>query len=106
MPVKRLHSLLKLYLRKLRFLAKDITLQMRDGEIQLVAASLSFSTILSLVPFLAVILATFQFFGGNDILYSKVENLLLLYFKEAAGAEFTSVIKTSIRNIHTGTLGV
>jgi membrane protein len=58
------------------------------------------------VPFLAVILATFQFMGGNDIIYSKVENLLLLYFKEAAGNQFTQIIKTSIRNIHTGTLGL
>ncbi len=87
-------------------LASDIALQMKDGELQLVAASLSFSTILSLVPFLAVILATFQFMGGNDIIYSKVENLLLLYFKEAAGNQFTQIIKTSIRNIHTGTLGL
>lgn len=87
-------------------LASDISMQMKDGELQLVAASLSFSTILSLVPFLAVILATFQFMGGNDIIYSKVENLLLLYFKEAAGNQFTQIIKTSIRNIHTGTLGL
>lgn len=84
----------------------DIVHQMRDGEIQLVAASLSFSTILSLVPFLAVILATFQFLGGNDILYAKVENLFLVYFKEAAGHDFARIIKLSIRNIHTGTLGV
>lgn len=83
----------------------DLMHQLRDGEIQLVAASLSFSTLLSLVPFLAIILATFKFLGGDDILYSRVENLLLLYFKEAAGAQFTQVIKTAIRNIHAGGLG-
>jgi membrane protein len=87
-------------------MGKDLLHQMRDGEIQLVAASLSFSTLLSLVPFLAVILATFKFLGGDDILYSRVENLLLLYFKEAAGVQFTSIIKTAIRNIHAGGLGV
>ncbi|MGZ3804815.1 MAG: YihY/virulence factor BrkB family protein [Pseudobdellovibrionaceae bacterium] len=87
-------------------MAKDLLYQFRDGEIQLVAASLSFSTLLSLVPFLAVILATFKFLGGDEVLYSRVENLLLLYFKEAAGTQFTSVIKTSIRNIHAGGLGV
>ena len=83
----------------------DLVHQLRDGEIQLVAASLSFSTLLSVVPFLSVILATFKFLGGDDILYSRVENLLLLYFKEAAGAQFTQIIKTAIRNIHAGGLG-
>jgi membrane protein len=87
-------------------MGKDLVHQLRDGEIQLVAASLSFSILLSLVPFLAVILATFKFLGGDDILYSRVENLLLLYFKQAAGAEFTLIIKTAIRNIHAGGLGV
>jgi membrane protein len=87
-------------------MGKDLLRQLQDGEIQLVAASLSFSTLLSLVPFLAVILATFKFLGGDDILYSRVENLLLLYFKEAVGSQFTLIIKTSIRNIHAGGLGV
>jgi membrane protein len=105
MAINRIRSLFRLYGRRILILAKDFVAQMRDGEIQLVAASLSFSTILSIVPFFAVILATFQFLGGNDILYTRVENLLLAYFKEAAGTEFTQVIKFSIRNIHTGTLG-
>ncbi len=87
-------------------MGKDIVDQFRDGEIQLVAASLSFSTLLSIVPFLAVILATFKFLGGDDILYSRVENLVLLYFKEAAGPQFALIIKTAIRNIHAGGLGL
>lgn len=95
----------KTLFRKTRLMAKDLLHQLRDGEIQLVAASLSFSTLLSVVPFLSVILATFKFLGGDDILYSRVENLLLLYFKEAAGAQFTLIIKTAIRNIHAGSLG-
>ncbi len=95
-----------MYFRRLLYMGKDLVYQLRDGEIQLVAASLSFSTMLSVVPFLSVILATFKFLGGDDILYTRVENLLLLYFKEAAGADFTHVIKTAIRNIHAGGLGV
>lgn len=92
-------------LQKIQLMAKDLALQLRDGEIQLVAASLSFSTLLSVVPFLSVILATFKFLGGDDVLYSRVENLLLLYFKEAGGPQFTQVIKMAIRNIHAGSLG-
>lgn len=103
--ISKLSVLLKIYIKKLRLMGQDLIRQLRDGEIQLVAASLSFSTVLSLVPFLAVILATFKFMGGDDILYSRVENLLLLNFKQAAGAEFVRAIKFSIRNIHAGSLG-
>ena len=101
-----LKSAIRVSFRRAKQLGADIVAQMRDGEIQLVAASLSFSTILSLVPFLAVILASFQYFGGDNILYTRVENLLLLYFKEAAGRDFALVIKAFIHNIHTSALGV
>jgi membrane protein len=96
----------RLYVRRARFILRDLYNQFRDGEIRLVAASLSFSTLLSLVPFLAVILATFKFLGGDSILYTRIENLLLLYFKEAAGNDFTQVIRGAIRNVHAGGLGI
>jgi membrane protein len=105
MPINHLRAFNRLNVKKFKMLCVDIYLQMRDGEIQLVAASLSFSTILSLIPFFAVILATFQFFGGDDMLYNNVENLLLLYFKDAAGAQFTQVVKNSIHNIHSSAVG-
>lgn len=95
-----------LYRRKIRPMVTDLVHQWRDGEIQLVAASLSFSTMLSLVPFLAVILATFKFMGGDDVLYTRVENLLLWYFKEAAGHEFSQIVKASIHNIHAKSVGI
>lgn len=88
-------SILKTYIR-----------QVRDGELSLVAASLSFSTILSLVPFLAVALATFHWMGGSQAIYPQVENLLLFYLREAAGSEIIKIFKVSIRNIHAGTIGI
>lgn len=105
MAIKTFSALTRRVYRKSRVMLGDLFAQLRDGEIQLVAASLSFSTILSLVPFLAVILATFKFMGGDDILYSRVENLLLIYFREAAGRDFTQVIRVSIRKVHAGGLG-
>jgi len=78
---------------------------MRDGELQLVAASLSFSTILGMVPFLAVVLATFQSIGGLEALYPKVESFLLIYLREAAGSDVTKLIRIFIKNINAGKLG-
>lgn len=84
---------------------KNTAQQMRDGELQLVAASLSFSTILGMVPFLAVVLATFQSIGGLEALYPKVEGFLLIYLREAAGSDVTKFIRIFIKNINAGKLG-
>lgn len=84
---------------------KDTLNQMRAGEIQLVAASLSFSTAIALVPFIAVVLATFQSIGGLEALYPKVESLLLKNMREAAGSDATKFIRIFLRNINAGKLG-
>lgn len=84
---------------------KDTIKQMRDGEIQLVAASLSFSTAIALVPFIAVVLATFQSIGGLEALYPKVEALLLKNMREAAGSDVTKFIRIFLKNINAGKLG-
>lgn len=84
---------------------KDTSQQMRDGELALVAASLSFSTILGLVPFLAVVLATFQSIGGFEALYPKVESFLLMYLREAAGSDVTKFIRIFLKNINAGKVG-
>ncbi|MGZ3781942.1 MAG: YihY/virulence factor BrkB family protein [Pseudobdellovibrionaceae bacterium] len=84
---------------------KDTLQQMRDGELQLVAASLSFSTVIALVPFIAVVLATFQSIGGLEILYPKVESFLLKNLREAAGSETTKFIRIFLKNINAGRIG-
>lgn len=91
-----------------RFLSviKDTLQQMRDGELQLVAASLAFSTAIALIPFLAVVLATFQSIGGLEVLYPKVESFLLRNLREAGGSsEVTKVIRSFLRNISAGKMG-
>lgn len=89
----------------LKSVVRDTVQQMRDGEMQLVAASLSFSTALGLVPFLAVVMATFQSIGGLEAFYPKVEGILLSYMREAAGGEATKFIRIFLKNISAGKLG-
>lgn len=89
----------------LKSVIKDTLQQMRDGELQLVAASLAFSTIIALVPFIAVVLATFQSIGGLEILYPKVEAFLLRNLREAAGSETTKFIRIFLKNINAGKVG-
>lgn len=78
---------------------------MKDGELQLVAASLSFSTALAIIPFFAVVLAALQHFGSLDVLYPKVETLLLTNFKGSIGTEGINVFKKIIERIHDGKTG-
>lgn len=89
-----------------KILVKDTKKQMKDGELQLVAASLSFSTAIAFIPFIAVVLATFQSIGNLEFLYPKVESLLLMHFKTAAGSEATKWIRIIIRNVGDGRMGV
>lgn len=91
--------------KKLWPVLKNTGRQMRDGELQLVAASLSFSTIVGMVPFFAVVLATFQSIGGLEALYPKVEGFMLMYLREAAGSDVTKFIRIFIKNINAGKLG-
>lgn len=84
---------------------KDTAQQMRDGELQLVAGSLSFSTALGLIPFIAIVLAIFQSIGGLEALYPKVEALLLSNLREAAGSNVSKFIRIFLKNINAGKLG-
>jgi membrane protein len=76
-----------------------------SGELQLVAGALSFSTLLSVIPFLAVALATIQYVGGFETIYPKVEALVLQYFQGPTGKEGTVIVAKFFRRIQTGRLG-
>ena len=74
-------------------------------EIRFSAASLAFSTLFSLIPFLIVILAAFQSIGGLEKLYPQVESVVLSYMKEATGNTVTQYIKTTINQVQSRTIG-
>ena len=95
----------KARLNSFKSVLTDTIQQMRDGEMQLVAASLSFSTALGLIPFLAVVLATFQLVGGLEAFYPKVEGLLLSYMREAAGSDASKFIRIFLKNVSVSKLG-
>ncbi|MEZ0390875.1 MAG: YihY/virulence factor BrkB family protein [Pseudobdellovibrionaceae bacterium] len=77
----------------------------KTGELQLVAGALSFSTLLSLIPFMAVSLATLQYVGGLETIYPKVEKLVLQYFQGPTGTEGVQIVKKVFRRIHAGRMG-
>lgn len=75
-------------------------------DIRFAASSLAFSTLLSIIPFLIIVLAVFQSVGGLEVLYPKLESALLSYMKEATGSTVTKYIKTSLQNVNSSTVGI
>lgn len=75
-------------------------------EIRFAAASLAYSTLLSIIPFLIIVLAVFRAGVGLEELYPKVEFLLIDYLKEATGATVSQYIKLALGAVRTRTLGI
>lgn len=80
--------------------------QSKDGELHLVASALAYSTVLSLIPFMAVCLAILQKLGGLDAFYPKVELWVLSNFSETAGQEGIKLIKIALNRMISGKLGL
>ena len=76
------------------------------NDIRFAAASLAFSTLLSIIPFMIIVLAVFQYVGGLDQLYPRMEALLLNYMKEATGPQVTRFIRGSLQAVKPSTLGI
>ncbi len=75
------------------------------GDIRFAAGSLAFSTLFAMIPFLIVILAFFQAFGGLEKYYPQIETLLLSSLKEATGSTVTLYLKNTLNQVQAKTLG-
>lgn len=91
---------------KPRDFLKEVIGHLRDSDLQWIAGSLAFSTVLSLVPFFALTLSVFQSIGGLEFLEPKVQSLMLQYFRQAVGGEATTVLRKIIMRLQPGTIGI
>lgn len=78
---------------------------LKSGELQTIAGALSFATILSFIPFLAVALATIKYLDGFSVIYPKAEALVLSYFQDPTGVEGTKILAKFFKRIQTAQLG-
>lgn len=69
------------------------------------AAALSFTTVLALVPFIAVTLAALNIFESLDALVPKVEVFLLQNLQGTAGTEGLALLRKVIQRIQDGKIG-
>lgn len=76
------------------------------SEIRFSASSLAFSTLLSLIPFLIIILAVLQSIGGLDKFYPQIETVMISYLKEATGTTVSQYIKNALTQFNPRDLGI
>jgi membrane protein len=76
-----------------------------NGELQLIASALSFSTLLSIIPFIAVTLAAIQYIHGIDNLYPQAQSMMLQYFQGPMGNEGVQAVQEIIKKIHSRRFG-
>jgi len=94
-----LHKLLVFVLRVLHLLIKDLM----GGQLNLRAMSLVYTTLLSIVPLLAVSFSVLKGFGVHDKLEVLLYNLLMPL--GPSGVEITDKIVTFVDNVRVGVLG-
>jgi len=85
--------------------ARDTVRQIREAQLLLVASSLAYTTLLSIIPLLALSFAIFQTFGGMEKLYSIIEPVVISNLAKGTGESTMIAIRGFIANIKVKTLG-
>lgn len=83
----------------------DTGKQIQEAQLPQAASSLAYTTILSIIPLLAMSFSIFQAFGGMEKLYGTIEPLIIENLAEGSSEEAIQAIRKFIGNIHAGTLG-
>jgi membrane protein len=87
-------------------LAKETWRQMQRANLLLVASSLAYTTILSIIPMLAVSFAIFKAFGGLEKLYQTIEPFILSNLAEGSSEEAIAAMRRFLENVHASAVGI
>ncbi|MCM2324046.1 MAG: YihY family inner membrane protein [Oligoflexia bacterium] len=89
----------------LQSVARDTWEQMQKAQLPQAAASLAYTTILSLVPMLAMSFAIFKAFGGMEKMLETIQPFILSNLAEGASNEVIVRLKDFIENAHASAVG-
>lgn len=93
-------------LHRLRGVALDTNRQISEAQLFITASSLAYTTILSIVPLLALSFVIFKAFGGLDKVYETLEPFILSNLAEGTSDEVIQRLHSFIDNVHGGTVGI
>lgn len=112
-PIKKLRDMkfnfekytLEKFQARVGWVVTDTYKQVQETQLMLVASSLAYTTILSIVPMMAVSFAVFQQIGGLDKLYVHVQPLIIGNLAEGTSDDAMAKIQEIIQNVHGGAVG-
>ncbi len=84
---------------------RDTVHTVQQAQILLAASSLAYTSILSIIPLLAVSFSLFKAFGGLEKVYSTLEPVVLKNLAQGTNQETVAQLRQFISNIHAGRLG-
>lgn len=94
---------LGLHLGRLAFL---VVRGYRENQLQMRATALAYTTLLSLVPFLAVTFSLFKAFGGLGKAMAPIKNFILSNLATGTGHEVVRTLDRFIENFRSGAVGL
>jgi membrane protein len=93
------------HLKSLRQFIGEVWIEFQQAQLLSVASSLAYTTLLSLIPLLAVSFAIFQAFGGLERLYETLEPFLLQNLTQGSSEVVAEHLRQFIGNAHAGAIG-
>jgi membrane protein len=105
-PVMNLTEKLKQYLKCTGKVLHATGRQMSDAQLFTVAGNLAYTTILSVIPLLAVSFSIFKAFGGLERAYAIAEPFVLMNLAPNASGQVIETLRHFIQNANAGTIGI
>jgi membrane protein len=96
--------------QNLRSVLKDTLLDtfklVRDEQIPGAASALAYTTILSVIPLIAVCFSILKAFGGLEHLYANIEPFVFENLAEGSDEKTLTLIRSFVDHIHPASLGI
>jgi membrane protein len=92
-------------LSKAKQILKDTQFVINDAQLFTTASSLAYTTILSIIPVLALSFVIFRAFGGLERLYNTLEPFILSNLSQGTSKDVMQRISGLINNVSAGTIG-
>jgi membrane protein len=90
----------------LKTVLKDTATRIQNTGVSQAASALAYTSILSIIPLLAVSFSVFKAFGGLEKLYAIIEPFIFENLAEGSDEKTLETVRSFIGNIHAGTLGL
>lgn len=100
------HNSWRDHLDGVRGMISDVYALMGEFELSTAAASLAYTTILSIIPVLAVSFSLLHAFGGLEKLLADVEPFILSNLAHGTGEDVTLALQGFISNAHANAVGI